>query len=81
MALRNPQALLGTFIRAGVLCLVTNARTCLTHGLGSTPDSILFSPINLANPLCIFGGQFLESWDPTSLSFVNSASSTRSSAS
>lgn len=73
MALRNPQALLGTFIRAGVICLAAAARTCIAHSLPATPDIFAFTPLagNLNATACVVGG-FLESWDGTSLVFVNS---------
>ena len=73
MSLRNPQALLGTLQRAGVLCLASGGRTCIAHGLPSTPDSITFSHTNLATATY---GAFLESWDSTYLSFLNSLQGT-----
>ena len=70
MALRTAHTLLGTFVRAGVLCLASNARTCVAHSLPATPDSVVFSPVNLASNTV---GAFLESWDSTTLSFTKSA--------
>lgn len=73
MALRTAHTLLANFVRAGVLCLASNARTCLAHGLPATPDSVIFSPLNHASNTV---GAFLESWDSTMISFTQSANTT-----
>lgn len=75
MALRNPQALLGTYIRAGVLCLAPSARTCLAHGLPATPDSFSFTPMSVGASAALASNQQigLESWDSTYVSFTNSS--------
>ena len=74
MALRNPQALLGTFMRAGVLCFSgTQGRTCIAHGLPETPDSFSFTPVVGGTGNCI-SSLVVESWDATSIVFVNSHS-------
>ena len=77
MTLRDPHAVLGTFIRAGVLCLGPSERTCVAHGLPETPDSFSFIPlVGGISHACVAGnsGWYLESWDATSLVFVNSSS-------
>ena len=73
MSLRDPQALLGTFMRAGVLCLAPAGRTCIAHGLTETPDSFSFMPLVGGGGNCI-SGAMVESWDATSIVFVNSHS-------
>ena len=78
MALRDPQAVLGTFINAGVLCLAPSARTCIAHGLPETPDSFSYTPLigGATGAVCVIGhaAWFVESWDAPALVFVNSTS-------
>lgn len=72
MSLRDPQALLGTFTRAGVLCLAPGGRTCVAHGLPSTPDWFNFTELVGTTALASFGQWLIESWDSVSIVFVNS---------
>jgi hypothetical protein len=73
MSLRTPNAVLGTFIRAGVLCVATGAGvTCLAHGLPQTPDTILWSPITPGTGTYSAAGLILQSWDGVALYFGNS---------
>ena len=74
MSLRDPQALLGTFMRAGVLCFAPSARTCIAHGLPEAPDTFSLTPLMGHSSTC-FVGIGLESWDATSSVFVNSYAS------
>lgn len=76
MALRNPHALLGTYSRAGVLCLAPEARTCIDHGLPETPDTFSLTLLKatgltlIATMNCTVGG-YLESWNSVSMVFNN----------
>lgn len=72
MALRDPQALLGTFTRAGVLCIAPQARTCLAHGLPATPDWFNYREIVGGTAGASLGQFMVESWDATSIVIVNS---------
>lgn len=73
MALREPQALLSTYTRSGTFCLASGARTCLAHGLPATPDVILYMDSVVGGTAGASLGQWLlESWDGTSIVFVNS---------
>ena len=60
----------------GVLCLAAAARTCVAHGLGEAPDSMTFTPLvggsNTASIVPLTW--WVESWDATSVVFVNSVS-------
>lgn len=73
MSLRATSALLGTFVYAGVLCIAPQGRTCVAHGLPETPDS--FSLVTLgasANASLHPPAVHIESWNATSVVFVNS---------
>lgn len=77
MALRNPQALIGTLVRAGVLCIDgVAARTCIAHGLPETPDSFSFVPLAGRTQTACYVGVGVESWDATSIVFVVSNTAT-----
>lgn len=71
MSLRNPRALLGTYIQAGVLCFAGAARTCVAHSLPETPDTFNFTPVVGGAGNCL-SSLVVESWDATSIVFVNS---------
>lgn len=73
IALRNPSALLAVFAYAGVLCLAPAGRTCIAHGLPSTPDT--FSLVTLgasANASLHPPAIHIESWNATSVVYINS---------
>lgn len=73
MALRNPAALLATFTYSGLLCLAPAARTCIAHTLPATPDVINLSPVVFsANASLHPWAAGVESWNATSIVFVNS---------
>jgi len=73
MALRNPSALISTYSYAGVLCLAPAGRTCIAHSLPETPDVVLFSPISFATNASLHPySAGVESWNATSIVFVNS---------
>ena len=72
MSLRTSPTLLGTFIRAGLICFAGSGRSCLAHGLGETPDTIAWVPQTGGDTSVYTQGIFLESYDATSFVFVNS---------
>lgn len=72
MALRDPQALIATYARSGVLCLGSGARTCVAHGLPETPDTFDFQQIVGGVGAASLGQFMVESWDATSIVLVNS---------
>ena len=73
MAVRGAQAIITYFRRTGILCLVAADRTCVAHGLPEAPDTFTFTPlVGGAGGQCMTGW-FVESWDATSIVFVNSA--------
>lgn len=73
MSFRASHAKLANYIRAGVLCVDgVAARTCIAHGLPDVPDSFSFTPIARGSALGCVSGVFVESFDATSIVFVNS---------
>lgn len=76
MALRTSPTLLGTFVRAGLICFAAGGRTCLAHGLGATPDSWSLSWHADRSSTGVYTHHvFLESYDSVSMVFVNSSAS------
>lgn len=73
MALRDPQARLTTFSRCGVLCLAGGGRTCVAHTLPETPDTFFYQLLTGGGTVSILSA-YVESWDATSIVFVNSIS-------
>ena len=74
MALRDPAAKIATYTYSGVLCVAAAGRTCVAHGLPSTPDWFTITPlVGGSNTASIMPNAiWVESWNATSLVLVSS---------
>lgn len=78
MSVRGAHAILGTFVRAGILCLAAQSAACFLHGLPQAPDTFSWVQLSsewatasLSGPVVSPAAVALRSWDGTTVQLYN----------